>query len=477
MHVLVALPSALAGGSVVALALRRGRRREVSRAATRDALTGLPNRTTVRARLAAVLAAGRGSGCGLLLADIDDFKVVNDSLGHPVGDEVLVAVAARLRDRVRPTDTVARVGGDEFAVVVEDVTAAELEHLAQRLVDAFRAPFPVGDLMVRLSVSVGMVATSCPHGCTDGCDVDSVMRNADLAMYAAKRTEGSAVSTYHPTMHDAVVQRLRLEVELHDAIERREFVVAFQPLVRLSGSRVMGAEALVRWAHPERGMLGPAEFLPLAEETGLINQIGHWVLREAVFHASRWRRLPGHGAFMVSVNVSARQFERDSFVAEVRRCLIEAGLPGEALVLELTETVLMADVASSAEQLSRLKALGVQVAVDDFGTGYSSLAYLRQFPVDALKVDRTFVAGVAADGDDNAVVRAVCQLGAALGLEVVAEGIETAGQLDALRALRCGYGQGYLFGAPDTPEAMEALLHGQTPDMVQRTSTLKRPLA
>ena len=436
---------------------RHGLQCRLHRESRHDALTGLPNRVLATARLGTGLAkAGpvAGERCGLLLLDIDDFKTINDSLGHQAGDRLLRAVADRMTAHVRPGDMVARIGGDEFVVILEPVTDDELTQVAERVTGAFVAPFDLEGITVHAGVSVGV----CSGGGDDDLSPTEMLRNADLAMYDAKHAGGGTARRFHPRMHEAVTERLRMETELRQALEDRAFSVAFQPVVDLRDLQIVGVEALVRWNHPERGVVPPSAFVPLAEETGLINLLGHWVLREAAFHASRWRKLIPDAPFRLAVNVSARQFERTTFACEVERVLTESGLPGDNLILELTETDLMRDVTSSSQQLMRLKALGVEVAIDDFGTGYSSLAYLRQFPVDLLKIDRSFVAGVNSNSDDRAVVEAVCQLGSALGLGVLGEGVEDTHQLDALRQRGCQYAQGFLFGRPMSPDAFESAL-------------------
>jgi diguanylate cyclase (GGDEF)-like protein len=413
-----------------------------------DALTDLPNRTLFLDRLEHALARARrepGSITGVLFIDLDRFKNVNDSLGHEAGDQLLIQLGRRLRGSIREVDTPARLSGDEFAVLVEGV--AELNDVitvAQRIRDALSQPVTVGGNEIFSNPSIG-VATS-----NDGREAASeLLRNADTAMYRAKETGTRPCVVFEPTMHAAVMRRLELDADLARAVERNEFELHYQPVVVLEGETIAGAEALVRWRHPTKGLIPPAEFIGVAEETGQIVPLGRWVLQEAIRQAAEWQAtLPGQGAFSLSVNVSARQLQDPAMLGQLTRMLYETGFNPAHLVLEITESVLMRDMAGTVGRLRELKQLGLQLAIDDFGTGYSSLGYLRQFPVDILKIDRSFIEDIAAETEQSAVARAIIGLSDALHLTTVAEGIETADQLLLLRALGCKLGQGYYFARP-----------------------------
>jgi len=359
---------------------------------------------------------------------------------------------------------VARLGGDEFAILLENAHAeADVVVVAERVVAAMRAPVTLEGREVRIGTSVGIA-----RGARDA-TAEELLRNADVALYRAKELGKNRHATFSPEMHQAVLDRLDMQTELRHALERQEFAVVYQPIVDLGSGQVTGAEALVRWHHPRRGLVAPDAFIGLAEETGAIVGMGRWVLGEACRQAARWTALaagasPDEAAelarFEVAVNVSGRQLQRPEFVGEVAEALAEAGLAPRRLVLEITESVLMADTEATLERLHALKALGVQLAIDDFGTGYSSLAYLHRFPIDVLKLDKAFVGGVAGGGKDAALARAILALGDALGLRTVAEGVETAEQRGYLLGLGCQSGQGYLFSRPVGPERLDEAVAG-----------------
>lgn len=406
-----------------------------------DALTGLPNRSLFADRLIQALARRRkNGGVAVIFFDLDGFKVVNDTLGHPVGDRVLVAVAARLRDCVRVGDTVARLGGDEFAVLIE---GADIEMVASAVTDhisaSLEAPHQVDGRDISLRASAGIAVAGPGEG------AEELLRNADLAMYRAKEHQSSSYAFYDPQMHASLVERVALENDLANAVERGEFVLHYQPTFSIPSGEITGVEALIRWNHPERGMVSPLTFIPVAEETGLILDIGAWVLREACRQAVEWQALR---PLSMNINLSAAQLRDDRILHQVARCLNEFELPPESIVLEMTESILMDRFEETLALLTRLKEVGVRLAIDDFGTGYSSLSYLHRFPVDVLKIDRSFVEGLAARGTDAAFVRTIVQLGRALGLTTVAEGIEDEAQLAALRAIGCDIGQGFYFSKP-----------------------------
>jgi diguanylate cyclase (GGDEF)-like protein/PAS domain S-box-containing protein len=438
-----------------------------------DALTGLANRALFADRLEHALARTDrlATPVAVLFVDLDDFKAVNDGAGHSAGDELLVAVADRLRGVLRPSDTIARLGGDEFAVLIEDgADPARTAATADRLLAALSEPFAAGgaDEQVRVTASVG-IAT----GAAGQHDAAELLRHADVAMYAAKEAGKGRSAVFAPDMDSAIIGQLQLKAELARAVERGEFIVHYQPTVELETGRLAGVEALVRWQHPDRGLVPPLDFIPLAEQTGLIVPIGRFVLREACAQMSAWQRdyttVP---PLTVSVNLSARELDEPGLVGSVRAALEDAQLDPAHLVLEITESLLLVDLPTTVGTLLELRALGVRLAVDDFGTGYSSLAYLENLPVDILKIDKSFVDriadphdGLPADGDSGAqrsvMVSAISQLAHALSLEMVAEGIESPEQVTILRGLACQYGQGYYFARPLTADALGELLARQ----------------
>jgi diguanylate cyclase (GGDEF)-like protein len=427
--------------------------------ATHDLLTGLPNRAYVQEYVAQALKhATAHQRVGLMFLDVDRFKLVNDSYGHTHGDAFLVSVAKRLRASIRPTDLVARIGGDEFVVVASNLTSdAEALELAQRTRRLFSAPFEVGGAELTSSVSIGVAVSD---GTDAHADAESMIRDADIAMYSAKESGRDAVASFDESMRDRVSKRLDLERDLHHALERDELVLYYQPVMDISSGRVTGFEALLRWNHPAWGLVSPLTFIPVAEETGLIIDIGAWALGEACRQMEQWRReLPGGEDMTIAVNVSARQLRNHGIVGRVQRALFESGLPRGALTLELTESTLMENPTGAPEVLGRLKAVGIELAIDDFGTGYSSLAYLRGFPVDTVKIDRAFVMNV--DGPDSAdatLVAAIVAMADALGIGTVAEGVESETQAERLLELGCGLAQGFLYSRPEPPASIPATL-------------------
>ena len=436
---------------------RKGLEEELKHQAFHDALTGLANRALFRDRLEHALARSARSATSLavLFLDLDDFKLVNDSLGHAAGDELLVAVAGRLMRVLRSGDTGARFGGDEFAILLEETNDPEYPcRVAERLLDELKPQFQVEDRLVGVRGSIGIAYSQ--SGMEDPAEL---LRAADVAMYAAKARGKNCYEIYDPALQRAVSERLERTAELQRAVDEEEFVLHYQPIVTLDAGEAIGVEALIRWNHPERGLLGPNEFIPLAEETGLIIPIGGWVLEEACRRAVGWQHEHGLlNRLRVSVNISARQFHHDDLVADVSQALRGSGLDPSCLVLEITESVLVRDAQSVVSRMLELKSLGVGFAVDDFGTGYSSLSYLKRFPIDVLKVDKSFVDDVGDSDKAAALAKAIVQLGQSLNLETVAEGIEKARQVDSLRALGCRYGQGFFFARPVPPEQMDDLL-------------------
>jgi diguanylate cyclase (GGDEF)-like protein/PAS domain S-box-containing protein len=442
-----------------------------------DALTGLANRALFADRLEHALARTdrRAAPVSVLFVDLDDFKAVNDGAGHSSGDQLLVAVAERLRKVLRPSDTVARLGGDEFAILLEDAAdPTQTEAAADRVLAALSQPFPALDgapEQVRITASVG-IAT----GAAGQHDAAELLRHADVAMYAAKEAGKGRSAVFAPDMDSAIIGQLQLKAELARAVERGEFTVHYQPTVELATGRLAGVEALVRWQHPERGLVPPLDFIPLAEQTGLIVPIGRFVLREACRQMSAWHRdYAPHPPMTVSVNLSARELDEPGLVGSVREALEEAQLDPAHLVLEITESLLLVDLPTTVGTLLELRALGVRLAVDDFGTGYSSLSYLENLPVDILKIDKSFVDRIAdlapgTRGQDDGgaqrsvMVSAISQLGHALSLQIVAEGIERPQQVSTLRGLNCQYGQGFYFARPLPADALAQLLLRQVED-------------
>ena len=435
---------------------RDSREAELTRQALHDPLTGLPNRTLFLDRLAHTLTRSERSldPVTVLVLDLDNFNRFNDSLGHAAGDQLLTSVAERLRDTVRRADTIARLGGDEFAVLLEDTGVTDGIRVAQRLGEALDRPFAVSGRAVFVRASVGV---ACGVGGAQ--TADELLTNADLAMYLAKGQGKARYAVFESAMHEAAIQRLELEADLRGALVRGEFFLLYQPVVRLGDGSIAGMEALVRWKRAGGEVVCPDAFIPAAEETGLIGEIGHWVLQEACRQAAAWqaeyRPTP---ALRLSVNFSARQLQDPEIVKDVERVLVAAGLEPGCLVVEITESLLISEPDVAVQRLGDLRHLGVRLAIDDFGTGYSSLSYLRRFPVDVLKIDRSFVAALGGDPEDAALAHAIVKLGHTLHLRVVAEGVETAAQLAELRGLGCEYGQGYLFARPLTVDAMSAVL-------------------
>ena len=426
--------------------------------ALHDALTGLPNRSLFIDRLGHRLKHKRREKDKLfavLFLDLDRFKLINDSMGHGPGDELLVETARRLEKSVRPGDTVARLGGDEFAILLEDVTdAADAAVVATRIQVALKESVRVGGQEIVCSASIGIAM-----GMTGYEKAEDVLRDADTAMYRAKSQGRARAEVFDTTMHARAVVLLQMETELRQAIERGEFVAHYMPIVSLESGRITGFEALVRWNHPQRGFVSPFDFINVAEEAGLIIAIDRWVLREACRQLKEWQgHFPEGDRLTVSVNLSGRQFRQSDLVDAVTGALRDTGLSATSLAVEITEGVLIDNAEAAGQMLRNLRERGVQIYLDDFGTGYSSLSYLHRFPIDAVKIDRSFVSRIGAKREGHEIVRAIVTLAHNMGMRVIAEGVETGDQLGELRMLKCGYGQGYLFSKPVSAEEIAALV-------------------
>jgi len=431
------------------------REEELSFLATHDALTGLPNRTLILDRVEQMLARSARSQAPVaaLFVDLDNFKSINDTLGHGVGDELLRAVAARLDGVIRGADALGRLGGDEFVVITEELSlAAGPELIAERLLDALKHPFKLGagqKTRLTMTASVGIAIG-------ERTSAEELLRDADIAMYRAKWDGKNRYAVFEAGMQDTIQHRMELEMDLREALGKDEFFLAYQPTFDLQDMSPNGVEALIRWKHPVRGVVQPDAFIPLLEETGLITEIGKWVLEEACRQGAAWRAA-GYPIGM-AVNVSGRQLDTDQLVVDIEDALSHSGLDPAALTIEITETTLMQNIEETARRLTQVKQLGVRIAIDDFGTGYSSLAHLQRFPVDALKIDRSFIAGLKHNQEGETLIHTLVQLGKALSIETFAEGIEQQQELSVLRDEDCDSGQGFLFARPLDVAATEMLL-------------------
>ena len=443
----------------LALAEREVREQRLRHDSQHDALTGLPNRAMFLKRLAdASLRARRGVDglFAVLFLDVDDFKLVNDSMGHHVGDEVLVEIARRLETCIRGGDIVARLGGDEFAILLERVAdARETAIVAERVQEAVREPMTISGYEWTSTASIG-VALSTPGN--EG--MEYLLRSADMAMYRAKHQGRGRFELFDRGQHAQALTRLQTETELRRAIEREEFVLHYQPIVSMADGRLVGVEALIRWRHAERGLVAPSHFIPVAEDTGLIVQIGRWVLRRAIGDLGRWEReLGAPSDLTMAVNLSAREFAQLDLVKVVADALSSSGLAPSRLNLEITESTIFSQQNVALDTVSELKELGVRIHIDDFGTGYSSLTYLQRLPVDAIKIDRSFVRAIEIEARSRHVVQSLVSLAQGIGLDTIAEGVGSDGQVDLLRGMQCTFGQGFHFGKPAPGmEIMQSLI-------------------
>ena len=423
-----------------------------------DALTGLPNRALFMDHLKLAIARAKRNPeqrYAVLYLDLDRFKIINDSLGHMIGDQLLIGIARRLEKCLRPGDTVARLGGDEFVILVEDISAEnEMIVIAERIQKELRLPFNLSGREVFTTVSLGIAPSAATYE-----QAEEILRDDDTAMYRAKTGGKARHEVFDREMHARAMNLLQLETDLRRAIERQEFFIQYQPIVGLEDFSLRGFEALVRWQHPERGFISPIDFIPVAEETGLIVHIGEFVLRESCTQMQRWQKMfPSDPPLFISVNLSGRQFAQHDLINEVAYILNETKIEPHTLKLEITESVVMENIETATEMLRQLRALGVQLSIDDFGTGYSSLSYLHRFPIDTLKIDRSFVTRMSENNENMEIVRTIVMLAQNLGMDVVAEGVETNEQLALLRKLGCENGQGYFFSKPVHTDGAEKII-------------------
>jgi len=453
-------------GNVVRMA---GSQTDITEGKVSDPLTGLPNRLLFIDRVGRLVKRTKRHKDQLfavLFLDLDGFKMINDSMGHLVGDQLLVGVANRLEKCLRSTDTVARLGetftvarlgGDEFTVLLDHIKdPSDAKRAADRMMKALALPFILVGKEVFTSVSIGIALSNSSYE-----QPEDILRDADTAMYRAKSLGKARYEVFDADMRASVMARLQLETDLRHALEREEFRNFYQPIVKLVSGEIVGFEALLRWQHPTRGLLGPEDFIPVAEETGLIRELGWWNLREACRQISDWRAaVETQSHLTISVNLSAKQFLQPNLVADIKKLLRELALPPEALKLEITESTVMADPSAAVEMLQQIKSLGIRLAIDDFGTGYSSLSYLHRFPLDTLKIDRSFISSMGDDGEGMEIARTILPMANNLRLDVVAEGVETLQQVAMLKKLHCKFGQGFYFSKPLSAEGIATLLAG-----------------
>ncbi len=442
-------------GSQTDITMRKKAEEQLVYDAFHDALTGLPNRALFMDRLQHVIASSRrhkGYIYAVLFLDMDRFKIINDSLGHNVGDLLLVAVGRKLSESLRPGDTVARLGGDEFAVLLDGI--AELKDaadIAERINSKMAAPLLIKGNEVFTSVSIGIAWSDQSYE-----RPEQILRDADIAMYQAKAKGSGCYEVFDSRMHANVLDRLQLEADLRGAVDHHEFVMHYQPIMHLRNERLIGFEALVRWEHPKRGKLYPLEFIPLAEENGLINAIGDWAIRESCRQLSIWQRqYPRKPPLTMSINISGKQFSQPDLIEKLKAILTETGVQAESVALEITESMIMDNIDAAVATMASLREMGFDIHIDDFGTGYSSLSYLHRFPVTALKIDRTFISKLTETGENKEIINSIISLANSLNLKVIAEGVEMTHQLSRVKELQCRYGQGFLFSQPMEPRAID----------------------
>ena len=452
---------------------RKALERQLAHQALHDALTGLPNRVLFLDRVKQAMARTRRqrSTVSVLFLDLDDFKIVNDTMGHAVGDALLREVAARISGPLRSADTCARIGGDEFAILLEDDGSTGTAQLvSERILNSLRDTFDIAGKGVFIGASIGIATTQSED------DAAELIRQADVAMYVAKTGGKHRAAIFEPSMHATILHRAELHQELRGAIERGEFSVHYQPIIALDSRDILGFEALVRWQNPTRGNVPPVEFIPVAEQSGLIVELGAWIRRTACTAAQSWPQDSAGSELTVTVNVSARELRENGFVDGIRLLLEETGLAPQRLVLEMTENVLVANDSTTLQRLHALKEIGVLLAIDDFGTGYSSLSYLQQFPVDIIKIDKSFIDGLGGQQPESPLSRAVVSLGRVLSIRTVAEGVETEDQFRRLRELGCPLGQGFWFARPMTCDSVTTLLSNRlTSPAAEHASEISEP--
>jgi diguanylate cyclase (GGDEF)-like protein len=451
---------------------RRSLEDQLTHQALHDPLTKLANRVLFRNRVehALIRSERTKSEVAVLFLDLDNFKTINDTLGHASGDALLISVAERLQLCLRASDTASRLGGDEFAVLIEDTTNSESGiHVAERIREVLRTPFLIDGKQVFVGVSVGIATNSAANETPE-----ELLRNADVAMYMAKNQGKNQYAVFESSMHDAVLRRAGLETDLRNGLENGEFEMVYQPIIDLVTGRITAMEALVRWDHPDRLEVGPSEFIPIAEECNLISQLGSWILAEACTQAASWHKEFGSAKpFDITVNISGRQFLDEDLVESVRSALASSELDPRNLILEITEGTMLRNTDATINKLKELRSLGVRLAIDDFGTGYSSLSYLHRFPIDVLKIDRSFIEKINEGTEGAAMARAILSMSETLRLDTIAEGIETDDQRTTLEELGCAMGQGYLFAKPLCVNQMRDLLES---GIARRSESVTRKL-
>lgn len=445
-------------GSMTDITERKTFEEKLAHDALHDSLTGLPNRKRLMSRLTRSLERLRrapDSPFAVYFVDLDRFKIINDTLGHQAGDDMLLKITERLELSVRPSDMVARLGGDEFVIVIDEVnTEEQLISIADRILKQMSAPMTIAGQEVYTGASIGIVL-----GAPDYQRADDLLRDADLAMYRAKAKGKGRYEIYDATIHSGTLSLLQLEIDLRRAIENNEFVLNYQPVFSMNSEKVVGFEALIRWNHPIRGVVPPSDFIPIAEETGLILPIGRWVLREACRQLHRWQeQSPESASLVMNVNLSSRELDQKDLIPQIKKVLKETKLDPNCLKLEITESVIMKNAEEAVKTVKKLREMGVRVSIDDFGTGYSSLSYLHRFPIDTLKVDRSFINRIGAQGEHSEIIQTIIKLAANLGMDVVAEGVESEEQLNFLKDMNCEFGQGYYYSKPlNSSDAFELI--------------------